>query len=1492
MAKDVSKKTVGKGKASANGKVAGGGPASKKRQTVALKVKRTIDSIPETDSPRKTGGLGLEAAGAALGRARHPGMTFGKAELTLDDITAYLPFPIFQDHIRNLFEPGRPGQPVVRTDDLVALRVEMKNLKIEAGDPPKLSKRGDGDAHLILHFPPQSFAEQTFFQPKQPDFEDQPLNAGDKPKPQPSMQGNFNPDSPTAPNGPPRPPVRARIANESRLSFVVPDGFEIDYTLEGVLAACRELAPKVAANAKPRPNPPPSFNLQEIITPPDISTMKLRQRVRLAGAVVNTVRIGALEGDISTVKARQYSIGGGLGAANLVPDFVREVWPFPRVKPKPGKPDAQTTSIEMPWRLILSPHDGAQWRHASGAVHSAATGRTELWHSQMITPDKKGKIVEPPYPDRKRTIRAIWALSGESREMASVPMQRDWPSAAQLPSTDTNPFRTTLDNFDRYQIVHLSSNFAAGNYVPQPIDTNLLMLSSLGGWLDSRGAWDTPLGMSVEEWGHRATMGRDHYVRVVYKGFLFPFGHRVSLIKISERKFHNGVSAPEYTPGNVAFLRQRMFIVIRERERAYDDSALFAVHDNLQDIFPARKFPFTKVKILTEVTPDLDDPAGQKSDAVGQKQKIFWPHVLNEPFRFQCAATDLDGRRVLFDLPMIFVDNTLAAPGSPGANGFTPDFATAENWASKVANAYANPPGANPKYNHAQLEGQRVALAPCLKSGDTSVMVETMTFGGFTQSGNQALQRWTNKLSRPLWIPQVEKANAQIGPIAQLSGQAGSHQLTFNNAYLKHGFENGPSQNRGEVFVDVGGSGPNLDFSKQGDKSGGFIQPNLKPAALSRFAGPVMSDPAAFIQGQMPVGAGFPLDPSDLPLPLIFGCIPLGAIIGGVTDVIGQADKVPKFVSEGSSEIEAFINGLVRLFDFVSDLAAQPSGIANAAMEVFVQTLNDIVEQAVAYAAVQVQPVVDAAGVLTVTLGDVAEKVTVLTELDLDQAIGAAELSSLPGAIATARNAVGGLRNAANASPGGVALPGGFRISALNAAQKIDAVLADMEQLQALLNSGKALWDSLFDIVGTPDTLATLIGSPALLRDKVEELAAAIDPFRTTLGDVRLMEGAPRSVLIEALDTVEQVLNGVGDLMNLVEMLAGDELTIRFDWNPEISSWGPSGGSSSPHPLFRVNNKRGLLVAVVAKIKKSGSAKPNISVTCSLKHFDLVLIAPASFIELNFEKIVFLVDSAAKMDVDVDLTDIKFVGPLSFVETLRDLIPLDGFADPPYLDITPQGIDAGFDVALPSITCGVLNIANVSLGAGFTVPFIGEPLSVRFNFCKRDQPFLLTVYIFGGGGFFGVTIDPSGVQILEAAFEFGAAFSIDFGVASGGVEVMAGIYYRMEGDEASLTGYFRLGGHVDVLGLITASIELYLELTYEFTTGKCIGRAELTIEISVFVFSGSVTIECERKFAGSNGDPTLRQMLGFAPELPLADELAQIDASTEYAWRDHFEAFA
>src|SRR5207244_1789533 len=121
---------------------------------------------------------------------------------------------------------------------------------------------------------------------------------------------------------------------------------------------------------------------------------------------------------------------------------------------------------------------------------------------------------------------------------------------------------------------------------------------------------------------------------------------------------------------------------------------------------------------------------------------------------------------------------------------------------------------------------------------------------------------------------------------------------------------------------------------------------------------------------------------------------------------------------------------------------------------------------------------------------------------------------------------------------------------------------------------------------------------------------------------------------------------------------------------------------------------------------------------------------------------------------------IEFAGPLEFVNTLKDIIPFDGFSDPPYLDVSAEGVKAGFDLAIPDLAVGVFALSNISLGANFLVPFVDESIETSFNFSKRDNPFRLQVALFAGGGFFGITITPEGVRVLEAAFEFGAAISV------------------------------------------------------------------------------------------------------------------------------------
>ena len=145
-------------------------------------------------------------------------------------------------------------------------------------------------------------------------------------------------------------------------------------------------------------------------------------------------------------------------------------------------------------------------------------------------------------------------------------------------------------------------------------------------------------------------------------------------------------------------------------------------------------------------------------------------------------------------------------------------------------------------------------------------------------------------------------------------------------------------------------------------------------------------------------------------------------------------------------------------------------------------------------------------------------------------------------------------------------------------------------------------------------------------------------------------------------------------------------------------------------------------------------------------------------------------------------------------------------------------------MTLPPAAVGVFSLENISLSAGLDLPLLtGKPL-VDFSFAERAHPFLLTVSLLGGGGFLHVQLDTEGMKMLEAAFEFGANASINLGVASGGVHIMAGIYFSMQIDagktKATLHGYLRMGGELSVLGIISVSLEFVLSASPTTATAR------------------------------------------------------------------------
>lgn len=412
--------------------------------------------------------------------------------------------------------------------------------------------------------------------------------------------------------------------------------------------------------------------------------------------------------------------------------------------------------------------------------------------------------------------------------------------------------------------------------------------------------------------------------------------------------------------------------------------------------------------------------------------------------------------------------------------------------------------------------------------------------------------------------------------------------------------------------------------------------------------------------------------------------------------------------------------------------------------------------------------------------------------------------------------------------------------------------------------------------------LAALVGDPShaqgaldALDDVVARLQAVLDAAANPA-----LPAAVRATIERPATALRAIVDDPAlDLLQTLEDFADDLLspsgsvTARYEWRPQIASWPDQGDKA----VFLAKDPHGLSIGV--EVRASASGAPSADVVAELRSFALQLLPKEPLMRMNFSRIGFRVGTGRKPEVDVVFDGMEFLGVLGFIDTLRRMIPFDGFADPPYVDITPAGVTAGFDVALPNVSVGVFSLENVSLGADARVPFLGDAVTVGFYFCRKDSPFRLTVLCIGGGGWVGLRASPAGLVELEMGLEAAAALSIDLGVASGSVSISVGVYLRLEGDAGSLTAYFRIRGEVDVLGLISASITLELSLSYDFPTGKLIGRASVVVEVEVLFFSASVEVSCERKLAGSKGDPTMQDIMPPG-------------AGGEQMWAEYCEAFA
>ncbi len=394
-----------------------------------------------------------------------------------------------------------------------------------------------------------------------------------------------------------------------------------------------------------------------------------------------------------------------------------------------------------------------------------------------------------------------------------------------------------------------------GLYVPRAITPRALGLTSFGGYLDSEGSWEPPAAhadlwpaLNLERWRHQAILGRDTYVEIVSKGFLFPIGLRASYIEITERKFH---THPKYG-FPIAVLIKRRYIQVSRPEKTY--KALNQRHDG-------RGWPVKSLKMVTLTTPDLVRPEkgpnyGGRRTTIGLTSgNAFWPKTqagkgYEGLFPFKVRFDDDDQE---LELPLMFVDNT--ATHSPKE-------------LYKIVKHYNDEISSNSQFRNLKVPTIRRQYADSTRAGDTEFptynwrlkaagrtvpleiqdleVKENPTSADISkiQEFAYSMDSVMESADQPPFYPFVEEARIQAQSIKAMTGSAtGIIDVQFHELFIRYGFDTakptklGGSKNPSEVFLRVVRNAPSLNFSQNGGASGGIAKPNSKVVGLSRSHG-------------------------------------------------------------------------------------------------------------------------------------------------------------------------------------------------------------------------------------------------------------------------------------------------------------------------------------------------------------------------------------------------------------------------------------------------------------------------------------------------------------------------------------------------------------------------------------------------------------------------------------------------------------------------------
>ncbi len=235
--------------------------------------------------------------------------------------------------------------------------------------------------------------------------------------------------------------------------------------------------------------------------------------------------------------------------------------------------------------------------------------------------------------------------------------------------------------------------------------------------------------------------------------YLYPFGHKATLVTITERKIDPKATNP------AANLKQRSFIVLREQTRDYGDVKVKGHQVPELEGHPVlNAFPFTTITIEPMVSTDIVTPVPNPPKAP------FVPFGGADPYPWKITGVDHERRTISMVTPLVAVP--IPDPNGPPIDP-PPHNGALKTWNEQVV----------AKHYPLNLGGVDIAFAPSSTSGDTTSRVQHIEFTGYAEKETSA--------------PELRQASVVIPALAALNRGGGTSLVKYGNAYVKSGFKPG-----------------------------------------------------------------------------------------------------------------------------------------------------------------------------------------------------------------------------------------------------------------------------------------------------------------------------------------------------------------------------------------------------------------------------------------------------------------------------------------------------------------------------------------------------------------------------------------------------------------------------------------------------------------------------------------------------------------------------